>query len=69
MNQSKKHATVRSHEIRRRSTAKSGNSATSERAEKIADILADANIDKRSRQILAEAAADYAPLMKRLADK
>jgi hypothetical protein len=69
MGQSKKSTPLRSHQIGRRSTTKRAKVVTSERTKEVDRILADADVDKRSREVFAKAAADYAPLMKRLADK
>jgi len=59
---------LRSRETRRRE--KAGRKSTDDaRLKQVNTILAEAKIDERNREIFAEAAIQYAPLMKRLADK
>jgi hypothetical protein len=68
MTKSTKSAPLRSHETDRRSKTVR-NLAASGRMNRVNGILAEATIDDRNREILMEAAVQYAPLMKRLADK
>jgi len=69
MTKAKKAVQLQSLDNRRRSKMKDAESPADGRTKRIDRILAEANIDERSREVFADAAVRYAPLMKRLADK
>ena len=69
MTKAKKAVQLQSRDNRRRSKMKAAGSPIDGRTKRIDSVLAEANIDERSREIFADAAVRYAPLMKRLADK